>query len=188
MAKRAAKTRPKRAPRHDWAAAKRRYVTDPTVSLEIIAQDMGADIATVKRHSSDEGWVAARKQAAELALKAATEAVAREQAEFAVAERRAAMKLVSLTASELHRNLISGVLKVGVGDYCAISRNLRELQGTGAAPSSETSGKLILVEREPEKSPEPPTSTSSSKATLNGSSSSNGKANGLPYTPRNGTS
>lgn len=189
MSKKGAKKRQ----RCDWTAARRRYITTPTLTLDELAAEVGITPSRVRQRAADEGWTTLRKTARAVALDATLEAVAEEQKEFAAAEARASRILVQAAAQHLHDRLTGAEgappLKIGPADYCALSRNHRELMASGQTPETSSSGSLTLVQRGSSESPTTE-SESSSPETLNGSSpTSNGTTNGtLPYTPRNGTS
>ena len=48
--------------RHDWAAIKHEYVTDPEASLRKIAAKYGVNYNTIAHKSKAEGWFATRKK------------------------------------------------------------------------------------------------------------------------------
>ena len=48
--------------RHDWAAIKHEYVTDPNTSLRKIAKKYGVSLNTIAKKSKAEDWFATRKK------------------------------------------------------------------------------------------------------------------------------
>ena len=48
--------------RHDWAAIKHEYVTDPNASLRKIAKKYGVSLNTIAKKSKAEDWFATRKK------------------------------------------------------------------------------------------------------------------------------
>ena len=48
--------------RHDWAAIKHYYVTDPNASLRKAAEKYGVSLNTIAQRSKAEGWFATRKK------------------------------------------------------------------------------------------------------------------------------
>lgn len=48
--------------RHDWAAIKHYYVTDPQASLRKAAKKYGVNLNTIAQKSKAEGWFATRKE------------------------------------------------------------------------------------------------------------------------------
>ena len=48
--------------RHDWAAIKHEYVTNPNTSLRKVAKKYGVSYRTIAKRSKAEGWFATRKE------------------------------------------------------------------------------------------------------------------------------
>ena len=171
--------------RHDWSEIKRRYVCG-NESLPELADKLGLNLAMLKKHSASGGWVVGREIAQAAALDEAKKQLARETAQWTIAEARAAMQETAETMRAMHENLRTPSFReeIGPAEYCRMSKNLRELlQSMGATQTEEAiSGEMTIVRDQRSESLNQETPTASS---TNGNGQ---EAKPLPYTPANGSS
>ena len=117
-----------------WASLEQRYVTDPDLTLDQLAEEIGVNPRTVYRQSAKRQWVSKRAEQQERNLEHAKTAVAKQFALFAVQRQAALMALLGRGVKQCIDRMdprskeakVFGLLRMTPFDLVALSKHINE--------------------------------------------------------------